>query len=736
MDVTVTVDKAANPATVTDTASVTKGGNTVDLAGNVTKNGATGEITYAITGEANGCSLERSVLTSGNTAGTVTVNVTVAEDDNYNASAAMPITVTINDKQTQTITASDVTATYGDTDKSVSATTNGDGAISYAVKSGSEDYIEVDASTGALTIKKAGTAVVVVTAAETNAYTQAIKEVTVTINKAAAPVVTAPTLDAVTYDPAKTLTDVTLPTGWAWTDSTIVPTVINSGYAAALTVDDTNYDYTNVTGYDVSVHTVTRTVALTVNRAANPASVTGAPTVMRGGNTVDLAGNVSMNGAAGTVSYAISGEANGCTVDSSGVLTSGDSTGSVIVNVTVSEDDNYNASAALPITVTINEKNTQTITASDVTAIYGETGKSVSASTDGDGTLSYAVASGDAVTVDAASGALTIVKAGTAVIAVTAGETQTYLQAEKDVTVTINKASSTMTLPTPVNSLKFTGSVQELINAGSTDDGEMQYALGTDASTEPEASAYSPSIPTGTEAGTYTVWYKVVGDSDHEDSVPDSISVTISGDPWPLDVEIHNYTNTGAKGVPDGVPQITFHLTIQIVDKDSGDVVSAASDVAVEFMGGQREKISVPGVVFDRNLGALSEAEYKVVVTGFPENVESAVSASQVYHLSSDAWPGDGDTLVTIYLKWDDGSGSGPEVTTVYSLPEDEIGAYTQDAWGNKTYLLFHTYDICMQWLGSDDLCRGYERCFHKESPYENPFVKGVELIELRVNDQ
>ena len=92
------------------------------------------------------------------------------------------------DKAAQTITASDVTATYGDTDKSVSATVTepatGGGAISFTVKDGSEDYIEVNATTGALTFKKVGTATVIVTAAETSTYAQATKEVTVTINKA------------------------------------------------------------------------------------------------------------------------------------------------------------------------------------------------------------------------------------------------------------------------------------------------------------------------------------------------------------------------------------------------------------------------------------------------------------------------------------------------------------------------------------------------------------------------
>ena len=198
VDVTVTVRKAANPATVTGTATVTKGGNTVDLASNITLNGATGTVSYEISGASNGCSLNGSVLTSGNNTGNVTVNVSVAADNNYEALAATPITVTINDKATQTITASDVTATYGETGKKVEATTDGNGAISYAVKDGSADYIEVDAYTGALTIKKAGTATVIVTAAETSTYARADQEVTVTINKAA-PTVTAPTAKTLTY---------------------------------------------------------------------------------------------------------------------------------------------------------------------------------------------------------------------------------------------------------------------------------------------------------------------------------------------------------------------------------------------------------------------------------------------------------------------------------------------------------------------------------------------------------
>ena len=127
----------------------------------------------------------------------------IKETDDNNASPASSatirtaadtygMTITLVIKSAQTIAAEDVTATYGDTDKSVSAAVTDpatDGrAISYAVKEGSGDYIEVNEASGALTIKKVpptdGKAYVTVTAAETDTCTEATKDVTVTISKA------------------------------------------------------------------------------------------------------------------------------------------------------------------------------------------------------------------------------------------------------------------------------------------------------------------------------------------------------------------------------------------------------------------------------------------------------------------------------------------------------------------------------------------------------------------------
>ena len=87
-------------------------------------------------------------------------------------------------------------------------------------------------------------------------------------------------------------------------------------------------------------------------------------------------------------------------------------------------------------------------------------------------------------------------------------------------TFTINKADATIATAPTAKELTYTGAAQELINAGSTNDGEMQYKLSSET-------AWSTSIPKGTEQGTYTVNYKVVGDANHSDTESADVQVTI-----------------------------------------------------------------------------------------------------------------------------------------------------------------------------------------------------------------
>ena len=187
--VSVTVNKAAHEnETLTGSAKYGNSG-TVDLSSKIVSGGTVAYV--STTGEAaltadptiaGNKTLQYAFTDAESNAGknvTVTLNVTSA---NY-AEYQIVVTLTANDKDTQTITANDITATYGDTDKSVTATGT-HGTVTYAVKSG-EDVVTVNENTGALTIHKAGSAVVTVIAAGDKDYKPAAKDVTVTVNRAA-----------------------------------------------------------------------------------------------------------------------------------------------------------------------------------------------------------------------------------------------------------------------------------------------------------------------------------------------------------------------------------------------------------------------------------------------------------------------------------------------------------------------------------------------------------------------
>ena len=101
-----------------------------------------------------------------------------------------------------------------------------------------------------------------------------------------------------------------------------------------------------------------------------------------------------------------------------------------------------------------------------------------------------------------------------------------YEKMSEDIAVTVQKADiRSITPPTAQENLTYTGQEQALITAGSvTDYGTMQYSL-------TENGTYSQDIPTGTDAGTYTVWYRVIGDANHNDTAPASVAVSIGKKP-------------------------------------------------------------------------------------------------------------------------------------------------------------------------------------------------------------
>ena len=145
-----------------------------------------------------------------------------------------------------------------------------------------------------------------------------------------------------------------------------------------------------------------------------------------------------------------------------------------------------------------------------------------------------------------------------------------YATATGTVTIKVNKATPTFTAPTEQENLTYTGQEQALITAGMTDHGTMQYSL-------TENGTYSQDIPTGTDAGAYTVWYQVIGDENHNDTAPASVAVRIGQKPLTITgVTAASKLYDGTKNA--GITSVTFdNVTLK---RDTDYNVTASFDYA------------------------------------------------------------------------------------------------------------------------------------------------------------
>ena len=93
-------------------------------------------------------------------------------------------------------------------------------------------------------------------------------------------------------------------------------------------------------------------------------------------------------------------------------------------------------------------------------------------------------------------------------------------------TITVTGSVATVTsAPAAISPLTYSGSAQALVSAGTAANGTMKYATGTSSA---PTSGWSTSVPTGTAAGDYYVWYKAEGTGGYLDSTPVKVDVNIA----------------------------------------------------------------------------------------------------------------------------------------------------------------------------------------------------------------
>ena len=183
------------------------------------------------------------------------------------------------------------------------------------------------------------------------------------------------------------------------------------------------------------------------------------------------------------------------------------------------------------------------------------------------------------------------VEAGTATVVITNANGGDYI-VNGTGTFTIEKATAAAeTDPHGLENLPYNGAAQELVTAGSASGGTMVYSLS-------KTGEYSPVIPAQTNVGSYTVWYKVQGDGNHNDTDPASV---------PASIIVNNVVNPTVQVTPESV---TFNgkkqePTVTVIDSVSGLVIDGSEyTVTYKDAGG------------NATTGPASAGTYTLTITG------------------------------------------------------------------------------------------------------------------------
>lgn len=546
-----TIGKATQTITVPTDKTIVKGGIAEDISDWATVAGVTGgsnpgTLSYALDGQAlEGVSLTGNQLTVQPTctAAQFTIKVTAVETGNYNA-AEETFTVTVVDKATAdvNITGLPGTVSYGQK-FTLAASQTGD--TTGANKKWTWDYdqeyfklVESNANTETITLQaiKASAPSKGITATYESGTHKGSATVNAVVEKKEVTVTAGSYKVSKTYDGttnAGTATGELNVTGILSADSGVTVKVTPVAYTSANVGGQTSMnvsialDGTGKDNYKIKNGATTVSV---------PCEVTKAMLTVEGTGT-----------ASGTYGDKLSGlTVSGLTARRNGTVVPGtwSLTGNTVPNVgdngtytatftPESGVDNYDALTKDGVTLNITKAayGNQSVSGS---AKYGTTGSvdlsRYLAAGGSFGTITTAdsekVLSGDPV-MEGNSLKFTFVndaskanKMATITVPVTGAinyESYTII-----VTVTVNdKTTPVVTAPTAKTRLVYNGADQVLIDAGSATGGTLQYSLAS-------GSGYSTELPKVKNAGTYTVYYKVIGNDGYADVPENSVSVSVA----------------------------------------------------------------------------------------------------------------------------------------------------------------------------------------------------------------
>ena len=559
------------------TISIAKAGSSVTkapTAKTLTYNGSAQALVNA--GTASGGTMQYSLnnstwsanIPTGTNAGTYTVYYRAAGDSNHNNSSTGNVKVTISTKA-MTVSSTNGSATYS------GSATNGGAKVTvttpssgYTVKYGTANGTYN--STTIPTYTNAGTYTIYYQVVATN-YTTKAGSFTITISKANASVSKAPTAKTLTYNGnAQALVNAGTASGGTmqyslnnstWTTS--IPTGTNAGNYTVYyrVVGDSNHNSTSTANVTAKINTKAMTVSVTNGSATYSGSAT------TGGAKV----TVTDPSSGYTVKY---GTANG-TYNSTAIPTyTNAGTYTVYYQVTAT---NYTTKTG-SLTISIATK-AMAVSTTNGSATYSGSatngGAKVTVTTPSSGyTIKYGTTSGSYTLTSMP----TYTNAGTYTIYYQITATN-YTTKTGSLTITIAKANANVTKAPTAKALTYTGSAQALVNAGTASGGTMQYSLNN--------STWTTSIPTGTNAGNYTVYYRVLGDNNHNNSSVGSVKVTIISKTYTLCNGANFYSL-----IPSTATSVEFTSAVAPNGVTLTDVTEAQDNSVVAWTDGTTWKVS------------------------------------------------------------------------------------------------------------------------------------------------
>ena len=412
---------------------------------------------------------------------------------------------------------------YGDTFTLSATGGSGSGAVTWS--SSDENIAHVDAN-GLVTIKGTGSATI--TAEKAGGTNYDTVQATYPLNALKKPITAIVTADDKVYDgviPAKATLHITWKEGALVGTDSLNTTQIegtfadeNVGANKTVNISGTVINDATAQKYDITIPATTTASILKAD--ADAPNVTAVPNLEYNGSAQTLV----TGGNAGTTLYSDSRDG----VYSANVPT-GTNAGTYTVWYKAKGDADHNDSEPQSVTVTISRK---TLTVDGTNAALS--GSDLQPDTDGtyyyeyDGTEkkpSVIITDGGA-TVPASEYTVSYSgnkNVGDATVTITDTGDGNY-DVSGSVTFEIRKGAATLTGSPQAKDLTYTGQPQELVTVGTASGGHIEYML----LDKDGNGSYSKDIPTETGAGTYMVYYKVVGDSNHADSATTgSVTVTI-----------------------------------------------------------------------------------------------------------------------------------------------------------------------------------------------------------------